>query len=397
MKTFLANVLIALLLIMIFDVAAFAFLPNHYVAKLWEYRRDTPPDVSGRGKYPRGYFVEHEERGFDIGRNKTGEHWVDGITYPIWSNSLGCFDNEHSKDDKYFYFAGDSFTWGYAPFEQKFGTIIEEETGTGVFKCGVTHTGQKHQFEKLVDVVEEYGSAPRSILVFHFSNDSTNDYVHPHSTVIRGWQVDTVSIDENDDLVRHTREDLTVRVDATLQRNKKRNIRRDSQPELWLKTKRTIKYYSLTVNLLDYLRDSAGTIVREKTASDKPDLKRKLRGFSSLPRKKNDRYWYTDNPIAQNNKHALLDFKDFSARNNADLVVVLVPPKYKYNDIQWYQELREFLSDQKIRYVDLAEVFNKKDLSVTEVYWTDDAHFSPAGNRIVADILLGELQDIFQQ
>jgi len=36
-----------------------------------------------------------------IGTNRRTEHWVDGVTYPIWSNSIGCFDREHIRYDPY--------------------------------------------------------------------------------------------------------------------------------------------------------------------------------------------------------------------------------------------------------------------------------------------------------
>ena len=105
-KILLVNFVATLLVIIIFDVLMYSFLPRHYVYVFAEYRGSPPLDIAGRGGYPNGYFVEHEERGFDIGRNKSGRHRVGGLEYSIWSNSLGCFDNEHASYDRYVYFAG---------------------------------------------------------------------------------------------------------------------------------------------------------------------------------------------------------------------------------------------------------------------------------------------------
>src|SRR6267143_1189839 len=172
MRTVLINVLITSLLIFAFDLTMFWFLSPEYTLRFEAYRRNPTPTVGaptvivgGRGLYPQDYFVQHSVRGFDQGRNKKGQHWVQGIMYPIWTNSIACFDNEHPHYDKYVYFAGDSQVWGYAHFEDKFGTVIERMTGTPILKCGVTHTGQRHQYEKLVEVTKQIGKLPKAIFV----------------------------------------------------------------------------------------------------------------------------------------------------------------------------------------------------------------------------------------
>ena len=178
--------------VLAFDIISFWLLPAGYLLQFREYRRDSGPEVGGFADYPRYYFVRHPQRGFDIGTNRRTDHWVDGVTYPIWSNAIGCFDKEHTRYDPYVYFAGDSMTWGYTPFEQKFGTLIENMTGVRILKCGVTHTGQRHQYQKFIEIVEQIGRLPRALFVFYYWNDIANDYAHPHSTVIDGWQVNNV-------------------------------------------------------------------------------------------------------------------------------------------------------------------------------------------------------------
>ncbi len=397
-KTLLVNALIILLIIIIFDVTTFNYLPSNYVMIFPEYRQNTPPKAHGLTRFPNGYFIEHEERGFDIGRNKSGLHWVSGITYPIWSNSFGCFDNEHAKYGEYIYFAGDSFTFGYIPFNQKFGTIIARTTDIPIFQCGVTHTGQQHQFEKLVQVVKEYGKVPKAIFVFYYSNDIENDDTHPHSTVIDGWLIDSVSLDEKNEIVRHTRQELKQHLKNKLDNIQKRKERADRPLS---SAKRILKNYSLSVNIFDLAKDYIIKIAEISSSPSKiksvDKTPQTFRNFYKLSKEKNGRYWYSDNPTAKKNKAALLNFSKFSTKNNAELIVVLIPPREQAINAKYYEELRNFLTENKIRYIDLSSRFKDKGLAAIDLYWIWDRHFNSTGNKVIAEILMKEFQYIFKQ
>lgn len=92
------------------------------------------------------------------------------------------------------YLAGDSFTWGYVPFEMHFGTLLERGVNRRVLKCGVNHTGQSHQLEKFEAVLAITGRLPALVVVNYYANDIANDFAHPHTTVIEGWQIDDVGL-----------------------------------------------------------------------------------------------------------------------------------------------------------------------------------------------------------
>ena len=148
----------------LFDLVSYAALPTGLAARFHPYRCPdcAPPPAAGRlSDDPRGYYVARDERGFDIAPNRTGDvDYVDGTLYPIWSNSLGCFDTERKVEGRYVYLAGDSFAWGYTPFRDKFGTLLERKLGLPVLKCGVPHTGQSHQLSKMREVVAAVGQRP---------------------------------------------------------------------------------------------------------------------------------------------------------------------------------------------------------------------------------------------
>lgn len=98
------------------------------------------------GYYPINYYEAHSVRGFDIAPNvpDTPFRFADATT-TVFSNTIGCFDRNTPTAlaaGRYALLVGDSFAWGFAPFEDKWGTLVEQETGIPIAKCGVSHTGQ---------------------------------------------------------------------------------------------------------------------------------------------------------------------------------------------------------------------------------------------------------------
>lgn len=377
----------------------FWFLPMQYTVRFDQYRlsfAENPqglvPNGEGQGRLPQNYFVRHQTRGFDIGSNRKGHHAVDRSTYPIWSNSIGCFDKEHAQFDRYVYFAGDSFTWGYAPFDDNFGTVIERLSNTPILQCGVPHTGQRHQYEKFVEIVGHIRNLPKAIFVFYFSNDIIDDYIHPHSTVIDGWLVDTVSVDENDGIVRPTDQELKATLADKLEQLEQKEREKISW---WGRVKGGLKTYSLAVNILSHAKNKVIEMTYLLTPSKKTTPP--IRNFYALGhQEKNGTYWYSDNPRAQANKTALLSFKRFSTEKHIPFVVVLIPHKYKATE-RWYEELRAFLAENGVRYVDLTIRFREKGLTTSDVFWVHDGHLNPSGKAATAEILVDEFPQVFKR
>lgn len=336
---------------------------------------------------------------------------MDGSTYPIWSNSIGCFDKEHTRYDPYVYFAGDSFTWRYAPFDQKFGTLIEKMTGVRILKCGVSHTGQRHQYQKFIEIVEQIGHLPQALFVFYYWNDVANDHSHPHSTVFDGWLVNSVSIDNNYRLIRHSDQKLTQRIARNLK------LHAEKKPATWKeRIKNILNLYSLTVNLIMLLRKQVAEIGKPDTAMyttsmfnihvlryRNRDPHRDISALMCLG--SNDGgSWFSNNPIARENKSALLDFRDFAARNHLPLVVVLIPvgpngdPREGGGlNPEHYREVRDFLNAEGIRFVDLTFRFRARGLTGSEIYWRWNPHFNPQGESAVAEILIEEFPQLFSK
>lgn len=148
--------------------------------------------------YPIGYFSHDNSLGFDITpsfRTQTSIKPIGYKTYAVWGNTYGCFDDEWATDSLKgsIYLADDSFTWGYARYDKKFGTILERLLDTKVYACGVTHTGQVHQFNKFMRLFEE-GLRPKAVIINIISNDLDNNFFFPHTDIIDGLMVENVEV-----------------------------------------------------------------------------------------------------------------------------------------------------------------------------------------------------------
>src|SRR3990170_5399685 len=103
-----------------------------------------------------GYYVADQELGATLARNYPSSRFaLHGARHEIFTNELGCFDwpVRLEPNEPYIIAIGDSLTWGHAPLEAKWTSIIERETGLRVLKCGVPATGSEHQLPRLKRLV----------------------------------------------------------------------------------------------------------------------------------------------------------------------------------------------------------------------------------------------------
>ena len=153
----------------------------------------------------RYYFVDDNELGADIKRNVKGlvHELPDGVKYLVWSNSLGCFDMPYIGEKEFIYLTGDSFAFGWDPFEKKWGTIIEKELGIRVLKCGApVFSEAKTQLIKCKKVLTEVGKLPKLIIVSYcIGNDLVNRWGYnqaPTVSVRDGYLISTIRINPED-------------------------------------------------------------------------------------------------------------------------------------------------------------------------------------------------------
>lgn len=389
---------VATIMVVVLDVLGYFFAPESYTAFAPSYRKtrllspttSIKPAMARGAEYPRYYFRADDVLGFDINPGAQGVAEVDDHPYQIFANQLGCFDRnelrEFQQSKEYFYFAGDSFTWGYASYENKFPTVWERETGKMAAKCGVTNTGQFHQFEKFKRVAGMIGKFPKAVFVGFYINDPANDLAHPHTTVIGGYQVDTAFLKDGA-IVRPNLDEVRQVVENSIREMETKNVgwigRLPSY--LWV--------YSLTANLLDHgylaLKEAIylrfGSIAMLPSGSPTPATG-KQRFYYSFPEDKINTLYATD-PRADANKAAITQWSQHAKDNSYRLIFLLIPPKNRFNDLDLFVQVREYLDLNKIEYVDFAHLFSKGGYKVEELYWQRNGHWNENGNQVVGRIL----------
>lgn len=138
------------------------------------------------------HYKADAESGHDI--DERGPRFVhrvaqDGLSYELWSNELGCFDEPYHQESDYVLLVGDSFTEYLAPFEDMWGTRVERLLSYRVLKCGVGGYGTRQELIKARRIIQRVGISPRLIVLGYYMNDLDDDYRFPAMTVVNGHLV----------------------------------------------------------------------------------------------------------------------------------------------------------------------------------------------------------------
>lgn len=372
--------------VLVFDIGVYLLAPRSFTAVLPGYKKPMVAGSlarAGNAFYPQDYFIVDTQTGFDIGANRQAEHFVPefGI-YPVWSNEIGCFDENivpGTDISKSIYLAGDSFTWGYAPYDTKFGTLLKNRTDARVLSCGISHSGQQHQFLKFQRNMTRLNAYPAIVVVNVSFNDIENDYTFPHTTVIDGWQVDTVRVRANGEIVPREMDEIK----AVMQRI----VFDANNPSLKFRAKRFIGHYSASAQILFAIiqRARAVSITHEKRSTDEPRNIYTLFGGSRVHR--------FDSELANRNRAALLAWRQDAETNGYRLVIALIPPAGHVSDQEYYRALRQFLAAREFEYYEFSQsaVVRQNATASTSYYWQFDSHFSIEGNAAYAEFLAESL------
>jgi hypothetical protein len=148
--------------------------------------------------YLKNYYKSDEIMGFDISMNFPSlTHKIPQFSYEVWSNELGCFDTPYHGEEDFILLIGDSFTWGHTDFEHKWGTLIEKDLNIRVLKCGVSDYGTMQEKLKLEKILRQVKRVPKLIIVgYCFENDVSDDYLFPQCTVLDGYLIDKIKIND---------------------------------------------------------------------------------------------------------------------------------------------------------------------------------------------------------
>lgn len=349
--------------------------------------------------YPQHYLIPDERASYDISENfPPSIARCDDAVYPTWSNELGCFDKPYNGEKRYILLAGDSFTWGFAPFEDKYGTVLENYLGMRVLKCGVTGYGTKQELLKIRKVLAKVENRPQLIIVgYYIENDYSDDWHFPRYTVVEGCLVDKTMIV---DLSFH-KKDVTVPPEEV----KKKLLRwNGGGARCWLYKHSIIYNMFLNSNVLDRLASKIGP-----RKSDLPQSAKLPPDDEWIPMYyEKDKYPWLEEAW-QEHLRTIKEVKYLSDRVGARLLIVLIPAKeqvypFLRNDVQKSHDLgkinaalHEFCDREKIECLDLLPAFRRYAKQTPrkymgakdDLYWRLDPHWNAKGNRL-AGLLIAE-------
>lgn len=385
-KLYLPQILVVILstiaCVLVVDFLAFYTIPKAYTEFAWHYRAEIAPHdaIAENTALPirlRNYYLADDALGFDIKPNVSPRvfSFADHSTR-IFSNELGCYDRRSASDlpKSYDYFAGDSFTWGFASYNQKFPVIYEKESGRAALKCGVSNTGQAHQFEKFKNTVSKIGRYPETVFVGFFANDPADDLAHPHTTVIDGLSISSVVYEKN-------QKQFTKRSIDDMRASINRNIGevRNSQTLLGTgsKLKLQIRRYSLTANLVNVLRKKILVSLGRFPHA----------GINLLQQHYSIESDYRNNTYTENNRAVIKKWALDSRVNGYNIVFVVIPSKSDALRPDFARDFLAFLKDQNINYLDVQAAFEKSPEDPRSLYWFHDGHLNNKGNFFLGDLI----------
>jgi len=347
--------------------------------------------------YPQYYFVNDEELGYDISKNAPlSSHNIawEGLEYDIWSNDIGCFDYQFDNDVPYYFLTGDSFSWGYAAFEDKWGYLLEKNIKKRILKCAVTGFETKGQLIKTKNILKEIPITPEKIIIGYFvGNDVKDRYLYSYKSVYDGHLVRTryISSDKGDIKTKST-EDLKKQYENFRHLRSKMHL---GEVEYFLLQWSSI--YGMYHRLL------------HPVIPKEPDVKVILSGSKksitldeSLIYRVREEGW--ENRAWEMHLSDIDEFVKYAKSVKSEAIFVLIPAKEQvYSFLQKdgidYSKPNKYLinyfSKNNIKYIDLLGEFRDKSekhtidtlVSGESYYYPKDAHWNKHGNALAAEIV----------
>lgn len=339
----------------------------------------------GRG-YPRYHFRSDPNRGFDIRKNfqtTTARNPPEYGTYKVWGNSYGCFDKERkfnkTKHENVIYLAGDSVTWGYTQFEKKFGSILGRELAVPVMSCGVTHTGQRHQFFKFKSLLEQLKITPKVVVVTYVPNDVENDYFFPHTTVIDGYQIENIEICKSNKGINWER------ISDQNLINEYQNFLTDNSNSM----RNIIRQYSLTANIFWRLYKEFKQSFTDAYYGNRVNIENfegcvrglsvKLLGYEPAD--------YAESNISKPNRETMEAWAQHARDNDYHLIYAFFRHKDP-NERKVSEYAQQFAATlDNIIIADFDEYTRRNGIETEKLYFKFDGHFSEFGNQVFSEFL----------
>ena len=216
---------------------------------------------------------------------------------------------------------GDSFAHMFAPYEDKWGTVLEKHLETRVLKCGVVGYGTRQEYIKAKKIIAMVKAPPKVIVLGYFINDFSEDYFFPSSVVLNGFLVSSFRIaDLGTGLVEmKSASELNKEVEAYENKQKK-------QGNLAGAVRGWVVHNSVLYSSLKKIwRDKLKKFFAPQDSAQNEDIPRGelLYGFLTLPEKK---YPWLQKGWDNHYKN-LKNIKLLADTYGARLLIVIIPTK----------------------------------------------------------------------
>lgn len=332
----------------------------------------------------RFYFIADEKTGYDI--TPEFENGVNIFSpyfkHKIWSNKLGCFDTPYENEQFFIYLAGDSFTWGFSPFNDKWGTFIEKLTGKRTLKCGVSGFGTKQELLKAKKILSKLKNNPELIIVGYLpKNDPYDDYDFLKHSVYNGYLI----TDTSDDYKNLSKEERQEKFGQKYELFSKYCMSELPKNPVVQRTKCLLSKNSIVYNIT---KKSTKSIVKSVLGENFID---KIGLVNITPPKKT----VLESDIFEKHFESIRQFKKFAEEQNARLLFVIIPSieeiyteglsENNKESLSEYEKVKRFLRKENIDFIDLAPEFLK--YAYNDFYWEIDRHLNIEGNHITGFIV----------
>lgn len=384
------------------------------VLRFTEYRK-----YSGSVQF-RYYYKPDARLGHDIQENhpELNIHIEGNYYHKIFSNELGCMDRPYKGEKDYIILVGDSFVHCFTPFEDKWGTIIDETCNYRVIKCGVGAFGTKQAFIKAQDIISKVKIPPKLIILGYYMNDLGNDYLFQESTIVEGFLVTKRKIAD------YLTGEIEVRDDAFLESRAKRYEKKmlcsrfdnyANCKSIFQKSKNWLSENLLVSGKIESMASAGKRLLRKIkglflkgniTKKDKTELQEDIYATDYLAFYSTERLPWLKKAWADHLNN-LAAFKRYADSMGSRLLIVIIPAKFQVYDYLQKDKLidigqpntilHKFLNREGIDYFDLlqpmksyADTRPKRWLDPEkDLYWRIDGHWNSKGNRL-AGLLVSE-------
>lgn len=344
----------------------------------------------GQGAFP-AMFITDEKAGFDLAKNyKDGSHSTIETKYSVHTNNISCFDSNTEINKKHNIIVGDSFTWGIAPLEKKWTTILEKNTGQRIVKCGVPAYGPKQSLLKLKKTVKKIGKSPKTIIFAYYWNDLNDDYMNLASTVFEGYLINRIQSFNysTGDIKYFSQKELA----DTYQQYKKHGNSDYQSLSTFEKFKYWVKRNSIIANLTYNFINTPDPSKIEETIEGKTAQYKTYLSKMSVKE-----YPWLEQAWSQHLGN-IEEMINYAESVNSKFMMIIIPNKdHVYpsaatkesliNLEQSRKRLKTFLEEKNVLYLDLFDGFSKAAESRNNLYLSNDLHFTIKGEALAGKLV----------